>query len=392
MERLICPIQGYAWGSVTAIPDLLGRAATGAPQAELWMGTHERGPARLERDGSELGTLVASDPVAELGEDTAQRFAGELPYLMKVLAAAAPLSIQAHPNKGQAEAGFALENAAGLAIDAPDRSFRDDNHKPELICALTPFVALCGFRDPDETARLLEGLDVAGLSPVTTALRTMESGADRIRAALEHLLRLPPSEASQLTAEVGAACARPGDEFSAERRWAVTCAAHYPDGAGVVTGLLLNLIQLEPGEALFLGAGNLHAYLEGTGIEIMAISDNVLRGGMTLKHVDIDALLEVVDTSPGQPIMQRPTRTVHTYESAAADFTLTRITSDAATARDLRSGEIVLSVGGDTVLQVSGEQLRLTSGEVAWVPAYHGRYSLETSRDAIAFVASVGAD
>ncbi len=387
---MICPVQGYAWGSVTAIPELLGTASTGAPQAELWMGTHERGPATIARDGSELGALVDADPIAALGADTAQRFDGALPYLMKILAAASPLSIQAHPNKAQAEAGFALENAAGIALDAPNRSFRDDNHKPELICALSPFVALCGFRDPDETARLYEGLGVDGLSPIIVALRTGEPAADRVRAALSLLLRRSESDASRLTADVGAACRLPSEDFSVERRWAATNAHHYPDGPGVVAGLMLNLIQLEAGEALFLGAGNLHAYLQGTGIEVMAISDNVLRGGMTRKHVDVDTLLEVVDTTPGQPRVQRPSRPVHLYDSAVADFALTRIAPEASTTRDLRSGEIVLSIAGDTTLEVLGEQLRLAPGEVAWVPAHHERCTIGTGKDAIAFVASVG--
>src|SRR6266540_2262539 len=275
------PVQNYAWGSRTAIADLLGRPAPGGrPEAELWIGAHPQAPSRLAavpgplgRDGvpggpRTLDALIRSAPEAMLGPEAVRRWAGELPLLMKMIAAAEPLSIQCHPNREQALAGFAREDAEGLPRDAPQRNYRDPNHKPELVVALTRFVGLKGFRPVEEIARGLGSLEVP-----------------------------------ELRAAAGAARRR-GDD--AAFSWMERLHAKYPGDIGVFAPLLLNLFELAPEDGLFLSAGELHAYLEGTAIEVMASSDNVLRGGLTPKHVDVPELLAVGAFRPSPPVVLRP--------------------------------------------------------------------------------------
>ncbi|MDX2015519.1 MAG: mannose-6-phosphate isomerase, class I [Myxococcaceae bacterium] len=319
MRRLENQTQAYAWGSATAIPELLGVAATGAPQAELWIGAHPLAPSRLE--GRSLDAIIAERPQALLGPASVARFGPRLPFLLKVLAAAQPLSLQAHPSRAQAQAGFARENAAGVPLTAPHRTYKDDNHKPELLCALTPFRALCGFRALDATRTLLRALEVDRLRPL---LATLDAG---LAGFFQQVMTLPRPDATALVADVAEACAtRPVRGFEAECRNAVALARVYPGDVGVVGALLLNLVELAPGEALALGAGNLHAYLEGTGIELMANSDNVLRGGLTPKHVDVAELLRVLDFSSGPaPIVRPQGQPEAVYPTGFPDFRLSRI-------------------------------------------------------------------
>lgn len=322
VELLRGVIRDYEWGSTSSIPDLLGVAADGRPWAELWFGAHPSGPALVGADQHPLDELIAADPAAALGAAVTGRFGG-LPFLVKFLAAASPLSLQTHPSREQAEAGYAREDAAGIAIDAPERSFRDRNHKPELICALTPFEALCGFRDPLQTLDLLATLDTVALDAVRERL---ETGTDLV-GVLEYLLTLPAEAAAVLVEQVVAACHRAGPgEWQHERDMVAALGAAHPDDAGVVTALLLNRVELQPGEALFLGAGKLHMYLHGTGIEVMANSDNVLRGGLTSKHVDVATLLDIVDARPGAPEVQHPEAVdgVSTYHSPTPEFSVSR--------------------------------------------------------------------
>ncbi|MDE0215038.1 MAG: mannose-6-phosphate isomerase, class I, partial [bacterium] len=238
-------IQSYAWGSREALPRIMGVAPTGEPQAELWLGAHPRGPAVLRRGGAEepLHQVIAADPVGELGVHTAEQHGGELPFLLKILAVAQPLSLQAHPDRRQAQAGFDAEQQQGIPVDADHRTFRDRNHKPELICALEPFTALCGFRPPSTAAALLDSLAVPGLAPAVESLR-----AGRTQQALRWLLRLPRRAGTEMARQAAAACRRPGPHTE-ERRWAVRIAQQHPGDIGVVIALLLNLVQLEAGQA-----------------------------------------------------------------------------------------------------------------------------------------------
>ncbi|MFT5203632.1 MAG: mannose-6-phosphate isomerase [Candidatus Aldehydirespiratoraceae bacterium] len=384
MQLLEGTIRDYDWGSTTSIPELLGRPVDGTPAAELWLGAHPSAPSLVGCDGVALDALVAADPAAALGDAVANHF-GSLPFLLKVLAAAVPLSLQAHPSIPQAEAGFAREDAAGIAVDAPNRSFRDRLHKPELICALTEFDALCGFRDPAVTLEVLATIDTTALNTVRDMIEANPSPAG-LSNLLEWLLTLDAADSAALAEPVVAACAIATEgPFAAERAMAAALGARYPGDAGVVTALLLNFVTLQPGEALFLGAGNLHAYLQGTGVEIMANSDNVLRGGLTSKHVDVPTLIDVVEANPIVPEVQRPALVngVATYDIPVPEFSLQRIEID---------GECVLEPGPAILLCTAGHaecgDHVLDRGSAAWTPASDGPLTL--SGRATVFRAGVG--
>jgi len=377
-------VRNYAWGSTTAIPELIGRPVTSDPVAELWLGAHPSAPALVGPDAEPLDALIAADPNASLGPALARDFAN-LPFLLKVLAAAEPLSLQAHPSSAEAAAGFDREEAAGVPIDAADRSFKDRHHKPELVCALSEFEALCGFREPARTLELLATIDTPALDMIRNAMQADSSPAG-MRGLLETLLTLESSRAAALVEAVVGACRTTDDApFAAEREMAVKLGGAYPGDAGVVIALLLNHLTLQPGEALFLGAGNLHAYLRGTAVEVMASSDNVLRGGLTPKHVDVATLLEVVDATAIIPKVQRPKSIdgVVSYRVPISDFSLDRIEVDGATT--LPSGpHILLCIDG------SADCLdhTLDRGTAAWVPAEDG--PVEISGRATIFRAGAG--
>jgi mannose-6-phosphate isomerase len=366
--RLDNPVRDYAWGSADAIPRLLGVPPTGRPQAELWMGAHPSAPSRVVGDGT-LPERIAADPEGELGEAALAEFGPRLPFLFKVLAAARPLSLQAHPTPAQARAGYAREQAAGAP--ASERSYADDNHKPEVLCALTPFRALGGFRAVPDTLRLLDGLAVPALAPY----RDLLAGPDGLRRAVTALLELPADGRAALVEAVAAACAQPADgEFAAERGAAAELAAAYPGDAGVVIALLLNHVVLAPGEALFMPAGNLHAYLSGTGVELMASSDNVLRGGLTGKRVDVPELLRVLDFTDGPPPLVDPRPGPDgelDYVVPVREFRLTRYAvTDRPSTVDGGAPQILLCVEGSAELSgMDGGSLALPRGASAYVPA-----------------------
>ncbi|WP_375483884.1 mannose-6-phosphate isomerase, class I [uncultured Jatrophihabitans sp.] len=286
--RLEGAIRRYDWGSPTAIPELLGVEPDGRPVAELWFGAHPDDPSPAPDHGSTLDAIIAADPVGALGPAVISRFGERLPFLLKVLAADRALSIQVHPALEQARDGFAAEDRAGVPRDAPNRNYRDPNHKPELLCALTPFEALCGFRPVAETRDLLAELALPELDFLTTAL----GAADPLRAAFTAVLEHP--DPATLVGALVRAATRLGRHSDLARVVELT-SDDYPGDIGVVLALLLNHVRLEPGEAIYLGAGNVHAYLHGTGVEIMANSDNVLRCGLTSKHVDVPELLRITD-------------------------------------------------------------------------------------------------
>lgn len=387
MELLDGIVQHYEWGSTSSIPEILGRPEDGRPWAELWLGAHPSAPAFVGSSTASLDQVIAADPVAALGVDVAGRFDGTLPFLLKILAAGAPLSLQSHPSIAQAEEGFRREDAAGIPVDAPHRSFKDRNHKPELICALTPFDALYGFREPAETLDVLATIDTPALDDVRTRVRAAADAGDGLDALLAHLLELAPDAAAALTEPVVEACRQPSDAPHGDvRRMAVALGERYPGDAGIVTALLLNLVHLEPGEALFLGAGNLHAYLHGTGVEIMANSDNVLRGGLTPKHVDVATLLDIVDARPLPVDVQQPPLQggAARYRTPVPEFSLTRLEVDGSAT--IRGPAIVLCTRG---VVTAGAQV-LDRGCAAWLPAVDG--PVELSGAATVFVAGVGAE
>jgi len=380
IHRLENPVQHYAWGSRTAIPELLGRPSpAGEPWAELWMGAHPVATSRVvARDGSEpLDAFIARDPEAVLGRAVAQRFAGALPFLFKVLAAAAPLSIQAHPSLVQARAGFERENRAGVALDARERCYRDANHKPELICALSPFHALNRFRDPHEIAERFAALAEPALAGPVAALR---AGADRraLAAFFETLWTLAePARRAAIASAVAWARDRGRDDPAA--RWVTELSRAYPGDIGVTAPLLLNVVELAPGEAMFLPAGELHSYLEGTAIEIMANSDNVLRGGLTAKHVDIPELLRTLTFRAGAIERLRPRDDANgqgRYEAPAEEFALGVIAvrpGASYRAPSARGIEILLCTSGRG--RLAGDAIE--RGDCFVVPAAAPPYTVE---------------
>ncbi len=358
MERLLPRVQHYAWGSTTALPEMLGVEPDGTPWAELWVGDHPRLPSTVESTGEPLD-------------------AG-LPYLLKILAADAPLSIQTHPSLDRARSGFEKENAEGIPIDAPNRTYRDPNHKPELICALTPFDALVGFRDVD--AIVAEMDPVAELGPIVERLR--QGNATALRSATQWILGLSPGEAAPLVSAAAEA-----------NELAALLDRHHPGDPGVLVGMLLHRILLQPGEALFLGAGSLHAYLSGVGVELMANSDNVIRGGLTPKHVDVAELVDVVSFEPFEPTIQRAVYPVHEYDTDGADFGLIRIETSGQQGSGpfcfSSSGpEILLVTSGDVEVSDGGaEAISLASGGAGFIP---GGSDVELTGEGVTWRATVG--
>jgi mannose-6-phosphate isomerase len=367
-------VQPYAWGSKVALAELRGDASPSpTPEAELWMGAHPLAPSRLARSGQSLLDAVAAAPETYLGESVAQRYAGKLPFLLKVLAAATPLSLQAHPSLAQAEQGFEADETAGIALDAPHRNYKDRNHKPELLCALSEFWALCGFRAVPDTLALFAELSVPALDQHLTALRGAPHAAG-LKQLFSSLMQAPAPERQLLARATADACRKQGGKasrFSHEYGWAVRLGELYPGDVGVVSALLLNLLRLEPGEAIYLPAGNLHAYLGGTGVEIMASSDNVLRGGLTPKHVNVPELLRVLDFEPlaVSPLKPALRGAEHVFETPAREFRLSYF--------DLDAGPVELDVTGPEIWLVTTGQATLASD---------GSAALELGRCRSAFV------
>ena len=364
-------VRHYAWGSATVIPELLGQPSPAAqPHAELWMGAHPDQPSLLA-DGRRLDRAIAEEPERLLGAPVVDRFGPRLPFLLKVLAADRPLSLQAHPTMEQAAAGYTAEEAAGIPRDDPARTFKDPWHKPELLLALSTFEALCGFRPVEESLHCLAKLQLPELKPTIAAL-----ARGGLRAAIPQLIALSGRRRSSLVAAVArraagfVAAADP--EFINTYRWAAALAEAYPGDPGVVISLLCNHLKLAPGEAVFLPAGNLHAYLRGAGVEVMASSDNVLRGGLTRKHVDLAALIEVLDFTDGRIPVLHPVLGPGglRYPVPVEDFDLTRVQLDDRTGSLGTAGpQVLLCTEGRAVLGAGEGEVVLDRGQSAFVPA-----------------------
>lgn len=381
-------LRPYAWGSTTAIAGLLGRPESGGPEAELWIGAHPDSPSVATRpDGTAvpLHTLIAEDPDHFLGEASVAEFGPRLPFLTKILAAAKPLSLQVHPSLEQARAGFARENADSVPADAASRKYRDDNHKPEMIFALTPFDALCGFREPAKSRDVF--LHVAGclemsgsgvpalLTDVIDDLSQAEEAA-ALSSAFERLIAGGEgvSEATSRVVEALAAGA-PMAPYQPELSTVLSLNSEYPGDPGVLISLLLNRLTLEPGEVMYLPAGNVHAYLHGLGVEVMASSDNVLRGGLTPKFVDVPELLKTVAfESVGVPMLRAEVSELgqELYRPPFREFQLQRIEllPDGSPVPLAQSGAAVIIVtAGSVYLDSPKGDLLLTQGRSAFLPA-----------------------
>lgn len=377
-------IQHYAWGSGTALPEFLGREADGTPWAEVWYGAHPLAPSALA-GGRRLNDAIRADPRRLLGEGVLRAFGDRLPYLLKVIAPERPLSLQVHPDREHAAESFAAENAAGLPLDSPLRNYRDDNHKPEMLVALTRFTALCGFRTPRRAATIMDGLG----TPLTERLHALlleHPTAHGTRAAFRTLVAASLRPGPGAVDEVVAACrARLESGRSPSPRidrTVLLLAEHHPGDPGVVAALLLNPVTLQPGEAMFVPAGALHAYLSGTGVEIMAASDNVLRAGLTPKKVDAEEMLQCVSVAAAPPLRVAPERqNPHSvaYYAPVDDFELSLVTlADAPGSFQPRhavpgSGpRVLLALEGEMLLQSARGRHVLAAGSAVFVPADAG--------------------
>jgi mannose-6-phosphate isomerase len=389
MERLHNPVRHYAWGSHTAIAAMQGRAApTPEAEAELWLGAHPASPSALSCINLGLDRAIVADPAGLLGLDVVARFGPRLPFLLKVLAADEPLSLQAHPNAAQAAAGFATEEAAGTP--AQSRNYVDASHKPELLVAVEEFDALCGFRAPEESARTLEALDVPGLKSTVDALRRGEP-CEALRDAVAGLLTLPAADREALVSAVAAAAARRDEP---EYTLVNELAELYPGDIGVLIALLLNRVRLAPGEAVFMAAGILHAYLHGVAIEVMAASDNVLRGGLTPKRVDVSELLRVLRFEVTENPVRRPVDVapgVVTWPVPVPDFALFRATAAERAIRLPGLGpRVVLCLRGEVSADDGIMPVRLRAGEGGFAPAGSAEISLAGNGEVYQATCSAG--
>ena len=407
MHLLRGAVRTYAWGSRTAIAEFTGRPTpTPHPEAELWFGAHPGDPAWLQTEAGEQSLLdtLSADPEGQLGTAVLDRFGECLPFLVKVLAADEPLSLQAHPSAQQAAEGFDREERRGIPVTSPTRNYRDRSHKPELVIALEQFEALAGFRGVPRTIELMEALAVADLDPFVELLKG-QPDADGLRVLFTTWITAPQPHLDVLVPAVldgaihyvrsGAA------DFTDEAKAVLELGERYPGDAGVLAALLLNRMHMKPGEAMFLPAGNLHTYLRGVALEVMANSDNVLRGGLTPKHVDVPELLRILDFHPVAEASLRPEMRCEglelVYGAPTEEFAVSRLRIDgedlgheidAAVRHD--GPQVLLCTQGAVQLHAKSSSLTLERGQAAWVPADDGPIRLVAERPAELFRVSTG--
>ena len=343
------------------------------PEAEMWMGAHGSAPSTVRINGEERTLLELIEQRGEsiLGKGTHGRFGARLPFLMKVLAAEKPLSIQVHPSSKQAKEGYERENRAHVELASRRRNYKDPYHKPELICALGKFEALCGFRD-NESISARSGVLGASLTKLI-----LESRKD----ALEYLLTLEGSAREEQLSKCLKRCReREGEDvIGQDCAWAARLASQYPDDIGVVVSLMLNRVELKAHEAIYLPAGVLHAYLEGVGVEIMACSDNVLRGGLTPKHIDIGELLRVTGFAPYCPPIVEPTvdGCEYIYRTEAVEFQLSRLELSKRMSVQVRGPEILLCLEGAITASDASGTTEMKTGDSIFVESSDESYTLE---------------
>jgi mannose-6-phosphate isomerase len=354
-------IMHYDWGSADYIPELLGiRNADGKPYAELWMGTHPRGPSLALLDD---GKRPLSD------------FSGSLPFLFKVLAAERPLSIQVHPDKARAVAGYERENSLGIPLDAPGRSYKDPNHKPEILCALTPFRALCGFRKREAIKQRLTSLGCPAIKKLFASFDS--DGAlpesEAIKNFLRALFDLPDDERTEISSFIKENIRHIKNEhreFASELELVEKLEGIFPGDWSVLSPLYLNMVDLEHGEAIFVPPGTVHAYIHGAGIELMAASDNVIRGGLTPKHIDRAELFEAARFSPFMPDILKPkTDCPYRYPVPADDFSLVRMDNAGARADFPASSDSILVCvdGAVSICFEDGKRIEIGRGESVFI-------------------------
>ncbi|GAA1670003.1 mannose-6-phosphate isomerase, class I [Fodinicola feengrottensis] len=384
MRRLTGPIRPYDWGSHQVIAAVQGRPTpTQEPEAELWLGAHPADPATV--DGQGLDALIAADPEGELGAAVVRRYGSRLPFLLKLLAADRPLSLQVHPNSVQALAGFEAEEAAGVPMDAAERRYKDASHKPELLVAIMDTDALAGFAETAQTADFLEKL---GWKPALAWVPRLREG--QLESVVTEMLGLRDADALSY-GELVEACHAEGSP----RAYTIAeLADRYPGDPGVLVALTLNYVRLSADEGIYLAAGSPHAYVRGAGMEIMAASDNVLRGGLTSKYVDVDELLRIMDFTAEPPPYVLPDavgRTASRWDTPTAEFALSEVDPTPAPVVLPGTGgpRVLFCLQGEATVSNGIDELTLRSGESAWSPASDPELTATSSDTARLFVATV---
>ncbi len=382
--RLENRIQEYAWGSRTAIPRLLGKKSGLHPQAELWMGAHPKAPSLVSYQNIQepLDRIIRESPETVLGKKIAEKFNNRFPFLFKVLAAAKPLSLQAHPDRKQARRGFKKENDKGIPFNADNRNYKDENHKPECICAITEFWALNGFRNISKISEFIRKIELPELNEMLMNQRD-EDDAGRVNGFFRDLMLMDSDRKKQIV-DTAVKNIREIDDDDPVFYWMQKLSSEYPGDIGVLSPILLNLVCLKPGQAMFLEAGELHSYLDGLGIEIMANSDNVLRGGLTSKHIDVKELLNILKFKEKNIEILTPEPGIHgegVYRTQAEEFVLSRIT---ITNTDeylsaLKSGvEILLCIQGQAVITDldHNDSIQMNRGSSVIIPYMVKKYKI----------------
>ncbi|MGP8306676.1 mannose-6-phosphate isomerase, class I [Vibrio sp. YIC-376] len=380
-------IQNYAWGSTSSIHELFGFSnETNEPQAEVWMGTHPNGcsEVRVEQNSLPLSDLIKQNQSAYLSSQTAEKF-GDLPFLFKILAAESALSIQVHPSKQDAEVGYEKEQNAGVPLDASHRNYKDPNHKPELVYALTSYQAMNGFRPYSEIIEAFSQCDIAELhAPLDTF--KCETNSKGLRDFFVHILTMEGETKERALEQLVTHASRQSAQSSnfAVYDLIVELSAQYPGDVGLFAPLLLNVITLKSGEAMFLSSRTPHAYIKGTGLEIMANSDNVLRAGLTPKHMDVEELVKCTDFVPkpyGTLILEPNTvDNQNHYPVPVADFSFSILNQPNQVLVKTKSAEILMAIDEDvTLISNKGETLTAAKGQSVFIPAYAGNYRIQSA-------------
>ncbi|WP_413699503.1 mannose-6-phosphate isomerase, class I [Psychromonas sp. KJ10-10] len=380
-------IQDYPWGSKTALLELFGIANPNDQfQAEIWMGAHPNGCSKVANSGELLSDVINNDPSAVLGQYTHQRF-GNLPYLFKVLSAQKPLSIQVHPRLSRAQEGFARENALGIPVTASNRNYRDANHKPELVYALTFYKAMNGFRPIEEVISLFKQANINTLTDELSELIKVPN-ADSLEAFFTAVMNLDGQRKQKALDELQISCQSRVKTALAREAFALSCEFRneYADDIGLFAPLMLNVVELAPGEAMFLHAETPHAYIKGTGLEIMGNSDNVLRAGLTPKYIDVAELIANTRFDSIQPedIKLAPVSMGNKlgYPIPVDDFAFEIITSNENKKQQfVRSAEILFCIEGEASISSNNETIVLKPGESLFVA--NNAISFEYQGDAL---------
>ena len=376
-------VKEYSWGSYTAIPKLLGkRPPYDKPQAEVWIGAHISASSMV-KSGSKweaLKDLIDKYPDEFLGKECAKKYGGQLPFLLKIIAAKEPLSIQAHPNRTMAKKGFKRENRLGIPLDSSGRNYRDNNHKPECLCAISGFEALCGFRRVSETVLLLKKACPETLKKQINELKN-NTNPSGLKSFFTSVMTMDNDRKKSVVSEAFRNAGIFADENPAFK-WVSVIAGKYPSDIGAIAPLFLNYVYLEPGQAMFIQTGQLHTYLEGVALELMADSDNVIRGGLTPKHVDVQELLNIVKFKQLKTgiILPEKNRNESIYKTPAGEFVLSAINvtnSETYTSPEKRSVEIILCIEGRAVIAGSeDDKFNMAKGKSVIIPASVKKYGI----------------